>query len=470
MNAVDRFPNWLDPVPPEHRDLAPAFDAANRAYMESVSLPMNVLGSIYMLAWVVGDYLLYQTVFWQLLFLRLCLVATLLSSALAHQQRGQRTVYRRSYVSIAAMTVIVGLMLVVNHDPTGLYGSFLLFIAICSVVFPWPSVWAIRTGLTILAAYLIAGVLGGALDGNPAGFLLYGFALLSIAPGGIFYLHRPILHLRWESFFNQRQVQMLNNLLQEKLDTQLRLYRQLDKEKKRSDDLLNVVIPIGVALSAEQDFDQLLEKIVLEARSFCDADAGTLYLRTQDDRLEFVVVRNDSLGIAMGGTSDQQISLPPLHLHDEATGEPNYHNVATHAALRGIPINVPDAYQAEEFDFSGTQAFDTQTGYRSTSFLTVPLKDKRDHVIGVLQLINAQDPETGQVIPFDKGLQQMVESMSLLAAVALEAYIREQGLRQEIQQLRIELDEAQRVRQVAEIAETDYFQQLRARAKDLRKR
>ena len=63
----------------------------------------------------------------------------------------------------------------------------------------------------------------------------------------------------------------------------------------------------------------------------------------------------------------------------------------------------------------------------------------------------------------------MVESMSLLATVALEAYIRGRSLRQEIQQLRIELDQALRDRQVAEITETDYFQRLRDMAQDLRR-
>jgi CheY-like chemotaxis protein len=253
-------------------------------------------------------------------------------------------------------------------------------------------------------------------------------------------------------------------------DQEVTYLQQIEREKKRADDLLNVVIPLGAALRAEQDFDRLLERIVLEAKSFCNADAGTLYLRTEDDRLEFVIVRNDSLGIAMGGTTGREVSFPPLHLCDETTGEPNRQHIVTRVTLEGAPVNVPDAYQAEGFDFSGTRAFDAKTGYRSTSFLTIPLKDSLNQVIGVLQLINALDPETGQVIPFDEGLQQMLESMSLLAAVALEAYIRERSLRQEIQQLHIELDQAKRAHQVAEITETPYFQQLQARAKDLREK
>jgi DNA-binding response OmpR family regulator len=52
--------------------------------------------------------------------------------------------------------------------------------------------------------------------------------------------------------------------------------------------------------------------------------------------------------------------------------------------------------------------------------------------------------------------------------MAREVYAREQRLKQQVQQLRIEIDEAKRARQVAEIVETDYFQQLQQRARGLR--
>jgi CHASE3 domain sensor protein/GAF domain-containing protein len=246
--------------------------------------------------------------------------------------------------------------------------------------------------------------------------------------------------------------------------------QQIRKEKKRADDLLNVVIPIGVALSSERDFDRLLEQMLVEAQALCNADGGTLYLRTDDDLLQWVIVRNTSLQIALGGTTGQTITFPALRMYDESTGEPNHRYVVTHAALIGTTINIADAYDAEGFDFSGTRAFDQQTGYRSTSSLNVPLKDSHGRVIGVLQLINARNPETNLIIPFDANLQQMMESFSSLAATALESYIREQSLRQEIQQLRIKIDERQQQQQVIEIIETDFFQDLQAKARMLRTR
>lgn len=249
-----------------------------------------------------------------------------------------------------------------------------------------------------------------------------------------------------------------------------RLYRLAQQEKERSDNLLNVVIPIGVALSAEQNFDRLLEKILLEAKHFCHADAGTLYLRTETDELNFVIVCNDTLNIRMGGTSGVAIDFPPVPLYDKVTGQPNHNNVAAYVALTGQSINIPDAYQAEGFNFSGTRVFDERTGYRSTSFLTTPLKNAHTHVVGVLQLINAKAPATREIVPFDHALEQIATSLSSLATVALEAYIREQSLRQQIRQLRIEIDEAKRQKQVDEIVETDFFQDLQHKARQIRHR
>ena len=179
------------------------------------------------------------------------------------------------------------------------------------------------------------------------------------------------------------------------------------------------LVQIGIALSAERNYDRLMEQILLEAKSFCNADGGTLYLRGKDDSLNFAIMRNDSLDIAMGGTTGEQIPYPPLPLYDDG-GKPNLHNVATYVAHGGVTVNIPDAYSAENFDFSGTKAFDGRTGYRSTSFLTVPLKNYEDEIIGVLQLINATDSKSGNVIPFPADLQPLIEALSSQAAIAID--------------------------------------------------
>lgn len=245
---------------------------------------------------------------------------------------------------------------------------------------------------------------------------------------------------------------------------------RIDALERRFDAVVKAVIPIGVALLGARDFHALLEQILLEAKALCRADGGTLYLRTEDDGLRFVILRNDSLGLTLGGSGAPEIPYPPLPLHDPVSGAPNARNVATWAALSGESINIADAYAADGFEFSGTIAFDQRTGYRSTSFLTVPLKNAQQRVIGVLQLLNAQDPTSGAVVPFDAGLVPVVEALSALAAAALEVWAREDRLRSEIRALHIEIDEAKRARQVAEIADTDYFQTLQRKARQLRDR
>ena len=137
------------------------------------------------------------------------------------------------------------------------------------------------------------------------------------------------------------------------------------------------LIQIGIALSAERDINRLMETILLEAKGLCNADGGTLYIRTDEDSLKFEIMRTDSLDIAMGGTTGKDINFPPVQMYDLETSEPNVRQVASAAALTGKSINIVDAYEADDYDFSGTKKFDEQTGYRSKSFLTVPLKNSQ---------------------------------------------------------------------------------------------
>jgi phosphoserine phosphatase RsbU/P len=191
----------------------------------------------------------------------------------------------------------------------------------------------------------------------------------------------------------------------------------LQKLQRLSHHLQDVILPLGVSLSAEKDVDRLLEKILLEAKALCRADAGTLYVRTRDDRLKFSIMLTDSLGIALGGTTGKDIPFEPLRLADPATGAPNHRNIATHVALHGHSVNIADIYGTDAFDFTATREFDRKNNYRSISTLTVPLQDNTDRVVAVLQLLNAIDPGTGDVTAFDSYQQLVVESLASQAAV-----------------------------------------------------
>ena len=181
---------------------------------------------------------------------------------------------------------------------------------------------------------------------------------------------------------------------------------------------LDQLLEIGVALSSERDIEKLLESILVAAKSITNADGGTLYRTTPDRQLKFEIVRNDTLGIAMGGTSGVPIPFNPVALYDEH-GKPVHSMVAAYAVHHDCSVNVADAYTERGFDFSGTKRFDQKTGYRSQSFLTIPIKNHENEIIGVLQLINAKNREEGVVKPFSIADQRLAESLASQAAIAL---------------------------------------------------
>ena len=175
---------------------------------------------------------------------------------------------------------------------------------------------------------------------------------------------------------------------------------------------------IGLALSKERDMSKLLEMILLEAKRISNSDGGTLYMMTDDKRLKFEIMMTDSLNFHMGGTSGEEIPFYPVKLYDEK-GEPNNSMVAAYVGLSGDTVNIQDAYKAKGFDFSGTKMFDEKTGYHSKSFLTVPLKNHEDEIIGVLQLLNAQKNKSKKIIEFSEDIQGKVEALASQAAVAI---------------------------------------------------
>ena len=175
---------------------------------------------------------------------------------------------------------------------------------------------------------------------------------------------------------------------------------------------------IGVALSTETDIDHLLETILTAAKNTTHADGGTLYRVTEERTLRFEIMRTDSLGIAMGGAAGPAVPFAPIPLYDE-NENPICSNVVAYAYHRDTSLNIADAYTEEGFDFSGTREFDRKTGYRSTSFLTVPMKNHENEIIGVLQLLNARHPATGEVVPFSDEDQKLAESLASQAAVTL---------------------------------------------------
>ncbi len=175
---------------------------------------------------------------------------------------------------------------------------------------------------------------------------------------------------------------------------------------------------IGLALSAEKNINRLMEMILSEARAFTNADGGTLYIMSDDEsKLIFTIIQNDSINVRMGGTQGR-ITWPPVKMKND-DGYPNHSNVSSHAAITGEAVNIDDVYSAKGFNFSGTKKFDRENRYRSKSMMVVPMRNHENEIIGVLQLINALDPKTGEVISFSPESQEMTLSLASQAAVAL---------------------------------------------------
>ncbi|WP_320009080.1 HD domain-containing phosphohydrolase [Maridesulfovibrio sp.] len=202
----------------------------------------------------------------------------------------------------------------------------------------------------------------------------------------------------------------------------------LENDIESKDDLVEGLTEIGLALSGETRLERLLEMIVDEARVLTRADAGTLYIVDPEGRkLEFSILQNDTMDVRMGGTSGNEITLPPVPLYN-SSNTPNKSNVSSYCALTGETINIADVYEAEGFDFTGPRKYDAATGYRSKSMLVLALKNHEQDIIGVLQLLNALDDE-GEIIEFSPDVVNIVGSLASQAAIAMTNVQLIQGLK-----------------------------------------
>ena len=189
-------------------------------------------------------------------------------------------------------------------------------------------------------------------------------------------------------------------------------------QTSKNNSKLKKLIDIGIALSKEKNISILLEKILNEARVISNSDGGTVYLITDNNKkLNFEIMHTESLNIKFGGSANPVPDyIYPVKLYNE-DGNENLNNVSAVCALRGKVINIEDAYTNKQYDFSGSKGFDKKHNYHSKSFLTIPLKNHKDKVIGVLQLLNAK--KNDKIINFSDKLVELVEALSSQASVAL---------------------------------------------------
>lgn len=218
--------------------------------------------------------------------------------------------------------------------------------------------------------------------------------------------HHVLMRARLQNVLQRR-------LLQEQARTALEAFNEIEKI---ADDLRLVILPIGAALSAEMEYDQLIARIVAEAQRICDADAGALYLARDDGTLHNVYIHVQSLGFTWQGAEGEGEPLAYLPLSDPETGRPNDDNLLVYVALTGEPVNLTNIDGAgfeltRAAELGGDEPYQPQTG------LAVPLRSGQ--VVGTLLLINSRHPLTREVAPFDAYHQQVAESLASQAAVVL---------------------------------------------------
>ncbi len=164
------------------------------------------------------------------------------------------------------------------------------------------------------------------------------------------------------------------------------------------------ILDVSLALSNEKDDEILLEHILMSAMEITSCDAGTLYIK-DNDRLYFRVMINNS----MGGRIDSS-DLPPVEIsHD---------NLCTKSIIEQKIFNISDVREYNTIGVSGSKKYDSITGYQTVSTLVVPMTDKENHQIGVLQLINALD-DNSDIIPFSNDHEIYISALASLATSGL---------------------------------------------------
>src|SRR5690625_2008921 len=175
------------------------------------------------------------------------------------------------------------------------------------------------------------------------------------------------------------------------------------------------------ALSAERNLPRLYEQIIEAAQDLTAADGTTLYIlegRGEQQALHHEIMHTRSLNIRAGGPSQPSSKIAPIALW-HADGQPNHDHLCAYVWHTGEAAHIADTTQESRFDLSGVKQFDAQKAYYTASLLTLPLQNHEGDIIGVLQLINAQQAD-GRFGAFSAELQEIALALASFAAVTLD--------------------------------------------------
>ena len=244
--------------------------------------------------------------------------------------------------------------------------------------------------------------------------------------------------------------------------------RELGEKLAHATHEINELNKIGAALSAEHDTEKLLELILTKSREITMADAGSLYIVENapvDDPgsdTAKILAHDETSPDAMkmlsaetaAKTAIQASKLGKLAEHSEKhikkqlrfklaqndsvqipfrehVMEISNRSIAGYVAQTGEIVNIADAYHMpDDVPYSINRKFDEDSGYRTKSILAVPMRNQKDEIVGVVQLINAKRKwdvkllkiadVVSHVTPFATRQQEIIQSLASQAAVALE--------------------------------------------------
>lgn len=174
---------------------------------------------------------------------------------------------------------------------------------------------------------------------------------------------------------------------------------------------LDALTGLGIELNKISDLDILLERVLTRARQFANADAGSIYIR-HEEQLHFTYTQNDTL--------QQKLPKGEKLIYSTFKLPINKKTMSGYVAETGKTVNIKDVYQLDPaLPYRFGNQFDETAGYKTQSALTIPLINSNQDVLGILQIINAQD-ESRHIVSFTDHDEHIMHHFAAIAAVALE--------------------------------------------------
>lgn len=329
---------------------------------------------------------------------------------LYNMRKNKDNIYIFSYITIAILFIFIFTIFLFANYPSSIS---LLFLLVGASFFLTGNKGAIK--LTLLAVFTM--FFSFLVFNIPSHYQSYEIFLISV------YITVFVLILNQYELQKKESMKKLKYLNENLEKLVNKRTKELEKEKqkveknnKKQSILIQDLLSVGISLTSQKNYEILLEGIMLVCKRFSHADAGTLYLLNEETKqLEFRIVHTDSLDIKMGGTGEE-LKWPALELYKD--GKPNDSMVAVKCALELKLFNFEDVYDVKEFNFEGTKVFDSSTNYRTKSMLVIPMRNRQQELIGVLQLLNKKD-KNNNILSFDKDDETLINTMASLGAVSI---------------------------------------------------